>query len=151
MWSYTSTLQYAFMAWCSAKAQGHRYVYFTLDNENKRQNLNYSRCNEIHETNGGMHIGHWNGLQRNKGTKERRNEYMLKEVKVEPVSGRISKYKNNWLQHVKRIQRQTLVSPPPPKYFQQIANHRGQRSEGRPLKRLVESLRSEWVSSDLKP
>jgi hypothetical protein len=27
-WSYTSTPQYAFMAWCSAKAQGHIYYYY---------------------------------------------------------------------------------------------------------------------------
>jgi len=26
-WSHTSTPQYAFMAWCSIKAQGHLYLY----------------------------------------------------------------------------------------------------------------------------
>jgi hypothetical protein len=26
-WSYTSTPQYAFMAWCSVKAQGQLYLY----------------------------------------------------------------------------------------------------------------------------
>jgi hypothetical protein len=29
-WSYTSTLQYAFMAWCSVKAQGQLYLTFTF-------------------------------------------------------------------------------------------------------------------------
>jgi hypothetical protein len=29
-WSYTSTPQYAFMAWCSIKAQGQIYLYFNL-------------------------------------------------------------------------------------------------------------------------
>jgi hypothetical protein len=29
-WSYTSTPQYAFMAWCSVKAQGQVYLYLTL-------------------------------------------------------------------------------------------------------------------------
>jgi hypothetical protein len=29
-WSYISTLQYAFMAWCSAKAQGLLYLYLYL-------------------------------------------------------------------------------------------------------------------------
>jgi hypothetical protein len=28
-WSYNSTPQYAFMAWCSVKAQGQLYLYFT--------------------------------------------------------------------------------------------------------------------------
>jgi hypothetical protein len=28
-WSYTSTPQYAFMAWCSIKAQGQLYLYVT--------------------------------------------------------------------------------------------------------------------------
>jgi hypothetical protein len=27
-WSYTLTSQYAFMAWCSVKAQGQLYLYF---------------------------------------------------------------------------------------------------------------------------
>jgi hypothetical protein len=27
-WSYTSTAQYAFMAWCSVKAQEQLYLYF---------------------------------------------------------------------------------------------------------------------------
>jgi len=31
-WSYTSTPQYAFMTWCSVKAQGHIYLTFTLIN-----------------------------------------------------------------------------------------------------------------------
>jgi hypothetical protein len=30
VWSYTSTPQYAFMAWCSVKAQGQLYFFFTL-------------------------------------------------------------------------------------------------------------------------
>jgi hypothetical protein len=29
-WSYTSTPQYAFMAWCSVKAQGQLYLYLYL-------------------------------------------------------------------------------------------------------------------------
>jgi hypothetical protein len=29
-WSYTSTPQYAFMAWCSVKAQGQLYLYLLL-------------------------------------------------------------------------------------------------------------------------
>jgi hypothetical protein len=29
-WSYTSTPQYAFMAWCSVKAQGHLYLYLYI-------------------------------------------------------------------------------------------------------------------------
>jgi hypothetical protein len=29
-WHYTSTPQYASMAWCSVKAQGQLYLYFTL-------------------------------------------------------------------------------------------------------------------------
>jgi hypothetical protein len=29
-WSYTSTPQYAFMAWCSVKAQGQLYLYLSV-------------------------------------------------------------------------------------------------------------------------
>jgi hypothetical protein len=32
-WSYTSTPQYAFMAWCSVKAQGQLYLYLTYVNQ----------------------------------------------------------------------------------------------------------------------
>jgi hypothetical protein len=32
-WSYTSTPQYAFMAWCSVEAQGQLYLTFTYGRE----------------------------------------------------------------------------------------------------------------------
>jgi hypothetical protein len=33
VWSYTSTRQYAFMAWCSVKAQGQVYLYLCPTDE----------------------------------------------------------------------------------------------------------------------
>jgi len=30
VWRYISIPQYAFMTWCSVKAQGRLYLYFTL-------------------------------------------------------------------------------------------------------------------------
>jgi hypothetical protein len=32
-WNYTSTLQYAFMAWCSVKAQGQLYLHIKVANK----------------------------------------------------------------------------------------------------------------------
>jgi hypothetical protein len=33
---------------------------------------------------------------------------LLKELKTEPVMGKILKYKNNWIQHVNRMQRDRI-------------------------------------------
>jgi hypothetical protein len=35
----------------------------------------------------------------------KRNDDILKELKTEPVMGKILKYENNWIQHVNMIQR----------------------------------------------
>lgn len=38
----------------------------------------------------------------------KRNEDTLKELKTKPILDKILKYKNNWLQHVNRMQRDRL-------------------------------------------
>jgi hypothetical protein len=38
----------------------------------------------------------------------KRNDDILKQLKTEPVMGKILKYKNNWIQHVKRMQRDRI-------------------------------------------
>jgi hypothetical protein len=38
----------------------------------------------------------------------KRNDDILKELKTEPVMGKILKYKNNWIQHVNRMQTDTI-------------------------------------------
>jgi hypothetical protein len=38
----------------------------------------------------------------------KRNYDILKELKTEPVMGKILKYKNSWIQHVNRMQRDTI-------------------------------------------
>jgi hypothetical protein len=61
-----------------------------------------------------------------------RNDDMLKELKTEPVMGKILKYKNNWIQHVNRIQRDRI-----PKLLKNY-KPRGRRNRGRPMKRLLD-------------
>jgi hypothetical protein len=58
----------------------------------------------------------------------KRNYGILKELKTEPVMGKILKYKNNWIKHVSRMQRDRN-----PKY-----KRRGRRNRGRPMKRLFD-------------
>jgi hypothetical protein len=46
VWSYNSTPQYAFMAWCSVKAHGQVYLYFTCVEVcwlNKRSGLDWTQ------------------------------------------------------------------------------------------------------------
>jgi hypothetical protein len=38
----------------------------------------------------------------------KRNDNVLKELKAEPVKGKILKYKINWTQHVNRMQRDRI-------------------------------------------
>jgi hypothetical protein len=38
----------------------------------------------------------------------KRNDDIQKELKTEPVMGKILKYKNNWIQHVNRMQRDRI-------------------------------------------
>jgi hypothetical protein len=56
----------------------------------------------------------------------------LKELKTEPAIGKILKYKNNWIQHVNRMQRDRI-----PKL---LKNHKplGRRNRGRPMKILLD-------------
>jgi hypothetical protein len=57
---------------------------------------------------------------------------LLKELKTEPVMGKILKYKNNWIQHANRMQRDRI-----PKLLQNY-KPRGRRNRGRPVKRLLD-------------
>jgi hypothetical protein len=56
----------------------------------------------------------------------------LKELKTEPVTGKILKYKNNWIQHGNRMQRDRI-----PKLLKNY-KPRGRRNRGRPMKRLLD-------------
>jgi hypothetical protein len=38
----------------------------------------------------------------------KRNDDTLKELKTKPVMGKILKYKNNWIQHVNRMQKDRI-------------------------------------------
>jgi hypothetical protein len=38
----------------------------------------------------------------------KRNDDTLKELKTKPVMGKILKYKNNWIQHVNRMQKDSI-------------------------------------------
>jgi hypothetical protein len=61
-----------------------------------------------------------------------RNDDILKELKTEPVMGKIRKYKNSWIQHVNRMQRDRI-----PKLLKHY-KPRGRRKRGRPMKRLLD-------------
>jgi hypothetical protein len=62
----------------------------------------------------------------------KRNDDILKELKTEPVMGKILKYKNNWIEHVSRMQRDRI-----PKLLKNYKS-RGRRNRGRPMKRLLD-------------
>jgi hypothetical protein len=57
----------------------------------------------------------------------KRNDDILKELKTEPVIGKILKYKNNWIQHVNRMQTERI-----PKLLKN-SKPRGRRNRGRPI------------------
>jgi hypothetical protein len=54
-WTYTSTPQYAFMAWCSVKTQGKHYLYlypcFIISHNFSRKVSSYSNLLESSESN----------------------------------------------------------------------------------------------------
>jgi hypothetical protein len=61
----------------------------------------------------------------------KRNDDILKELKTEPVMRKILKYKNSWIQHVNRMQRDRI-----PKLLNNY-KPRVIRNRGRPMKRLL--------------
>jgi hypothetical protein len=63
----------------------------------------------------------------------KRNEEVLKELKVEPILDYIYRYQNNWRQHVTRMSRTRI--PKAIMYYQP----RGNRSLGCPMKRWHEN------------
>jgi hypothetical protein len=62
----------------------------------------------------------------------KRNYVLLKELKTEPVMGKIIKYKNNLVQRVNRMQKDRTTKP--------LKNYKplGRRNRGRPMKRLFD-------------
>jgi hypothetical protein len=62
----------------------------------------------------------------------KRNDVTLKELKTEPVMGKIIKYKNNFIQHVNSMQKDRI-----PKLSKNY-KPRGRRNRGRPMKRLLD-------------
>jgi hypothetical protein len=63
----------------------------------------------------------------------KRNEEVLKELKMEPVLAYICRYQNNWREHINRMSRTRI--PKAIMYYQR----RGKRSLGRPMKRWHEN------------
>jgi hypothetical protein len=61
----------------------------------------------------------------------KRND-ILKELKTESVTGKMLKYKNNWIQHVNKMQTDRI-----PKLLKNY-KPRGRRNRGRPTKRLLD-------------
>jgi hypothetical protein len=63
-----------------------------------------------------------------------RNEEILKNLKVEPVSKFIKNYRDNWKNHIKRMDSSRIPN--------NLLNYRprGKRSLGRPLKRWSETV-----------
>jgi hypothetical protein len=59
----------------------------------------------------------------------KRNDDILKELKTEPVMGKILKYKNSWIQHANTMQRDRI-----PKLLKNY-KPRGRRNRGRPMTR----------------
>jgi hypothetical protein len=62
----------------------------------------------------------------------KRKDDILKELRTEPVMGKILKYKNNWSQRVNRMQRNRF-----PKLLKNY-KPRGRRNRGRPMKGLLD-------------
>jgi hypothetical protein len=62
----------------------------------------------------------------------KRNEEILEQLKVEPVDEKLRRYKSNWLQHVTRMNNNTMTKI--------MLNYRpnGRKLLGRPLKKLLD-------------
>jgi hypothetical protein len=62
----------------------------------------------------------------------KRNQEIMKELKTNPVLGKINNYKEKWTQHVHRMERSRLPRA--------ILNYQpsGKINQGRPLKRLLD-------------
>jgi hypothetical protein len=58
------------------------------------------------------------------------NSRIAKELEITPVLDKLLEYKRNWIQHVNRMPRDTLV-----KHYSPT----GRRNRGRPLKRLLDT------------
>jgi hypothetical protein len=63
-----------------------------------------------------------------------RNKHILDKTKVTPITEYVNKYRQNWLQHVKRIYRARI----PKQMFRYAPT--GQRLPGRPKKRWLETV-----------
>jgi hypothetical protein len=62
----------------------------------------------------------------------KRNQEIMKKLKTNPVLGKINNFKEKWIRHVHRMERSRLPRA--------ILNYQpsGERSQGRPLKRLLD-------------
>jgi hypothetical protein len=79
----------------------------------------------------------WNDYKTNKQT--------ANELKITPILGNLLEYKRKWIQHVNRMPRNRL--PRVMKHYSPT----GRRNHGRPLKRLLDTLRpgrvNKWPNS----
>jgi hypothetical protein len=69
----------------------------------------------------------------------KRNERILKNLKVEPIPKFIQNYRGNWMEHIERMDSSRIPN--------NLLNYRphGKRSLGRPLKRWSETVRGHLV------
>jgi hypothetical protein len=69
----------------------------------------------------------------------KRNEEILKNLKVEPVSKFIQSYRANWKERIERMDSSRIPNS--------LLNYRphGKRSLGRPLKRCSENVTGHWA------
>ncbi|KAJ4431853.1 hypothetical protein ANN_20459 [Periplaneta americana] len=96
-----------------------------LDIKEKRHEQNQSNGNEIFRTAG------YTLLDR------KRNEEILEQLEVESVEEKISRYKFNWLGHVRRMENSRI-----PKIMMHC-KPRGHRRPGRPLRRLLDGAETD--------
>jgi hypothetical protein len=68
------------------------------------------------------------------------NTQIAKELKITPILDKLLEYKRNWMQHVNRMP--LIRLPRVMKHYSST----GRRNHGRPLKRLLDTLRPERVN-----
>jgi len=78
-------------------------------------------------------------------TDYRTNLHIAKELEITPVLDKLLEYKNNWIQHVKRMPRDRL-----PRILKHYSPT-GRRNRGRPLKRLLDIRDQNGSTSGLTP
>ncbi|KAJ4431553.1 hypothetical protein ANN_20152 [Periplaneta americana] len=98
-------------------------------NANKTKNMVIGRKLKKNQSNGNEILRRTAGYTL---LDRKRNEEILEQLEVESVEEKISRYKFNWLDHVRRMENSRI-----PKIMMQY-KPRGHRRPGRPLRRLLD-------------